>query len=193
MAFDQPEQAHQQIDRWVDEYGDSLYSWALHKVRDEPAAQDIVQETFIAAFQKLHSFRGESSPKTWLIRILQNKIIDYFRRLTGPDPSARQLDSLEKWFDAEGTWKDEHRPLAWHQEENLLDDPEFEDVLNKCLDRLPASWRACLQLKYLESKESGEICQELNISASNYWQMIHRAKLQMRQCLDENWFLNPTL
>jgi RNA polymerase sigma-70 factor (ECF subfamily) len=176
--------------RWVEDYGDALYSWAALRVSDEATAQDLVQETFVAAFLQIDSFREESSAKTWLSSILNNKIIDHFRQ------QARQAD-FEKlpdfdvpsmWFDNDGQWKEAHRPQAWDESEALLDDPEFEKVLGLCLAKLPSVWRACLELKYLEAKDSSAICQELEISATNFWQMVHRAKLQVRHCLEKGWF-----
>jgi RNA polymerase sigma-70 factor (ECF subfamily) len=95
----------------------------------------------------------------------------------------------ETYFDAEGSWKAEQRPVEWKADEGpLLDNTAFLETLTKCMSLLPQSWNLALQLKFLEETDSQDICQELNISATNFWQIIHRAKLQLRKCLEVHWF-----
>lgn len=179
------------ISQWVREYGDELYSWAFHKTSEEAVAQDIVQETFISAFQHFDSYKKTSSPKTWLFSILKNKIVDYYRykaRNLTPQSLAHSIDETSQWFDDDNRWKKEHQPEPWDTSETLLDNSEFEDTLNNCMGKLPSPWLACLQLKYLSEKDSTDICQQLNITASNLWQILHRAKMHLRNCLERNWF-----
>ena len=174
----------------VEKYTGNLYSWAFHKVSDAELAKDLVQETFLAAAQNIKTFKGNSSPKTWLFAILNNKITDYYRKKVNQTVSIdHQLFS--SLFDEEGSWNKEKRPKDWHEDEkNLLDDNEFQQVLEECLEELPERWNSAVKLKYLLSKKGDEICQELGISRSNYWQIIHRAKLQLRDCIEDNWFKN---
>ena len=180
------------LTNWVREYSDELFSWVLHKTSDETIAEDIIQETFVSAFQHFDSFREASSPKTWLFSILKNKIIDYYRQksrnITGQNLAAIE-DETAHWFDGDNRWKKEFRPEVWDLEnENLLDNPEFESVLGNCIGKLPIAWSSCMQLKYLSEKDTADICQQLNITASNLWQILHRAKLHLRNCLERNWF-----
>src|SRR6056297_1041862 len=174
----------------VEKHTGELFARAYHKVSDAELAKDLVQETFLAAAQNVKTFKGKSSPKTWLFAILNNKITDYYRKKVNQTVSIdHQLFS--NLFDEEGSWKKEKRPQAWQEEEkNLLDDTEFQQILDKCLDQLPEHWNNAVKLKYLLSKKGDEICQELGISRSNYWQIIHRAKLQLRDCIENNWFKN---
>lgn len=185
------ESRHSIISQWVHEYGDGLYSWAIHKVSDVVVAQDLVQETFISAFEHHRDFNRNSSPKTWLFSILKNKIVDHYRRKakTGftSDRATTEMES-DSWFDEDYRWREKYRPQPWELDENLLDNPEFEYVLNDCIGKLPTTWSACVEMKYLSEKDSLGICQELHITASNLWQILHRAKLQLRQCLESNWF-----
>ncbi len=175
----------------VNQYGDQLYRWALQQLKDEASAQDLVQETFISAFQNFGKFKGESSAKTWLFSILKNKLIDHYRKI-----SKLKLESLDTKddtlfdpFDEIGNWKSNSSPKEWADaEEHLLDNPDFENVFSRCQEALPDLWSSCVKLKYLSKNESEEICQQLNISASNLWQILHRAKLQLRNCLEKNWF-----
>jgi len=172
---------------WVENYTDDLYSWALHKVSDHELASDLVQDTFLAAAEKIDGFKEESTPKTWLFSILNHKIIDYYRKkIKQPVKVDNQVFST--FFDEEGSWKKEKRPHQWDEDPHLLDDDEFQAVLKQCLDALPESWNTCVKLKYLSEKKGEEICQELDITPTNYWKIIQRAKLQLRECIEQNWF-----
>ena len=98
---------------------------------------------------------------------------------------------LSAFFNEDGEWRMEKKPQDWHEDEtNLLDDVNFESVLQDCITNLPDKWNVCVTSKYLMDKNSDEICQELGITPTNYWQMMHRAKLQLRECIEENWFQN---
>lgn len=181
---------HLLLKQWVDEFSDELYARACHITGSRETAQDLVQDTYLAAAQKVAFFRGESSPRTWLHGILKHKIADYFKEMyrrrsviaSGPEP---EID----FFTASGDWKAEFAPVQWKDSpDNLLDDDDFLAVLRKCLDRLPEHWRSALLLKFLESRKGEEICQELGITATNFWQLLHRSRRQLRLCLERNWF-----
>jgi len=175
------------LSTWVVDFGDSLYAWASRAVKDKALAQDLVQDTFLSACQHLDTFKGESAPKTWLLSILKNKVIDHFRK-----ESRRKNETLDPdadiCFDAQGRWKDAYKPNPWNlQESSPMNDPEFEMQLLHCISKLPENWAKCIQLKYFNEKKTPEICQHLDISTSNYWQILHRAKLSLRNCLEHNW------
>ncbi len=181
------------ISQWVHQFGDALYSRALYKTSQPVIAEDLVQEVFLAASQSFNSYRGESTPKTWLFSILNNKIVDYYRKqLRNPIIMESSIASgegdniLETLFDKEGTWKKEYRPNPWPQQDELMDDPELSKAIKYCMDKLPIPWMSAIQLKYYKEKDGKEISQELGITTSNYWQILHRAKLQLRNCL-EKW------
>ncbi len=159
-------------------------------------AEDLVQETFLAAVQSYEKFKGDSKAKTWLFSILNNKIIDHYRRAyKNPTVSEQQqsdagsVSLFETMFDSDGRWLKTNSPQEWTGEpEHVLDDVRFNVTLQHCMEVLPANWNAAIRLKYLEEKKAELVCQELEISTTNYWQILHRAKLQLRKCLDENWF-----
>jgi RNA polymerase sigma-70 factor (ECF subfamily) len=184
------------VEDWVHQYADDLYSWAYYKTSHKESAEDLVQETFLSALQHVGRFEGKSSPKTWLFSILNNRIIDYHRRnfknIVSPESYLKTQNGfsiLDHLFDEEGHWKKSLQPQQWASEESsLLDDREFIGELEKCMSKLPSNWFSALQLKYLEEKEGTAICQELDITPSNFWQILHRAKLQLRQCLEVHWF-----
>jgi len=183
-----PSDKSQDLAGWVDSYTTDLFTWALHKTSDEELARDLVQDTFMAAAEKLDGFRGDSSPKTFLFSILNHKIIDYYRKKVNK-PVNMDDQSFSSVFNTNGEWLGSSKPQEWKESEtNLLDDADFQSVLRKCIGNLPENWNACVTLKYLQEKKTEEICQELGITTSNYWQMMHRAKLQLRECIENNWF-----
>lgn len=176
------------IKSWVKEHSDSLYSWALYKTGNKETAEDLVQDTFLAASLSIEAFKGESHPRTWLLAILKNKINDHFRKVYRRPQGLKMVD-IDSLFDKEGSWKSGERPKAWSEDsEHLLDNGSFVEILRSCMGKLPENWLAAIHLKYMEGKKGAVICQELGISDTNYWQVLHRAKLQLRKCLEVNWF-----
>ncbi|MBC7125639.1 MAG: sigma-70 family RNA polymerase sigma factor [Bacteroidales bacterium] len=175
---------------WVEEYTPELYKWAYYKTSSVETAEDLVQETFLAAAEKIETFKGASSPKTWLFSILNHKIIDFYRKSI-VKPAPLENNTLSNFFDSDGNWQQERSPRDWEENDtHLLDNTDFQAILQKCLDALPEQWSLCVKLKYLSEKSGDEICQELVITPTNYWQIVHRAKLQLRNCVENNWFKN---
>ncbi|MFB0911564.1 MAG: sigma-70 family RNA polymerase sigma factor [Flavobacterium sp.] len=181
------------LEQWVTQFSDELYSWAFFKTSSKEIAEDLVQDTFLAAFHKIDSFEGKSQPKTWLFSILNNKVIDYYRlssRTTKKNLSLTENSGFELsdgLFNSHGCWKTNDIGTLWNQEEELLDNPDFNMVMEECMNDLPQKWKLALTSKYLSEKKTEAICQELEITTSNYWQIIHRSKLLLRKCLELKW------
>jgi len=176
------------IKSWVELYSDHLFTWAYFKTSDKEAAEDIVQETFLAAVLSFEKYEGKSEPKTWLLSILNNKVADHFRTVyRGKETPAI---SFSEFFDSNEHWVVDQKPKAWEydDEKHLLDNHDFKRTLSECINKLPDNWRASILLKFVEERDSHIICQELEISTTNYWQILHRAKLQLRKCLEQSWF-----
>jgi len=179
---------------WVDRHGDSLYRFALSRVRDPAVAEEVVQETFVSALQARGRFSGQSSERTWLVGILKHKIIDHFRRQRREQPVEdveALTDELDALFDASGHWKmhEGAGPIEWGTDaETLLAQQEFLEVLERCLMKLPQRLAQAFSLRELEELTTKEICQALQISPTNLWVILHRARRQLRQCLEVNWF-----
>jgi len=176
---------------WVNKFTGELLSWARHKTSDIQTAEDLVQETFLAAAEKLHTFRNDSEPKTWLYGILNNKISDFYKSQSKKQKHFTVLtnDTLEQFFDEKEHWRKESAPHEWDADEShLLDNEEFNRIFAECLEELHPQWHACITMKFLEEKSPRVVCQELGISDTNYWQILHRAKLRVRNCLEKNWF-----
>jgi RNA polymerase sigma-70 factor (ECF subfamily) len=176
------------ISNWVNLYTDALFSWAMSKTSNKEAAEDLVQDTIIAAMQGYEKYEELSNPKTWLFSILNHKITDYHRSKFRSQ-AVFQPTEAEHFFDEKGKWKRDEMPKDWHEnQENLLDNDEFRKELQKCLNKLPSSWFSIIQMKYLQEIKSDEICQDLGINMTNLWQIIHRSKLLLRKCIELGWF-----
>ena len=178
-------------DTWVEDYGNYLYNFAIMRVYDSELAEDLVQDTFLSAVKAKDGFLGNSSVKTWLTSILKRKIIDYFRKnaRNKEDKILDKPDFFQTQGILKGHWDDNHLPDQWHfSESGLLEDTEFYKVLKGCLSKLPQKMAASFTLKEVEDYTTEEICKELDITPSNLWVMIHRAKLQLRDCLEKRWF-----
>jgi RNA polymerase sigma-70 factor (ECF subfamily) len=181
------------FEKWVNQFSDELFSWAFYKTSLKETAEDLVQETFLAAYNKIDTFEGKSQPKTWLFAILNNKIIDYYRksgRTTKQNFSINENSGYElsdAIFTQTGCWDTYDLNPIWEQDTELLDNPEFNALMEECMDDLPKKWKIALTSKYLSDKKTDVICQELEITLSNYWQIVHRAKLLMKKCLEVKW------
>ncbi len=187
MQLNQIEHSHT-LSEWVQQYNQEMCNWATHKVSDSELAKDLVQDTFLAASEKISSFKGESSPKTWLFSILKYKIIDHYRAKV-KQPISYDNQTLTSFFTNDGEWRSDRKPSNWNDEdEQLLDNDDFNAVLKTCIDLLPDKWNSSVKLKFLLNKKGEEICQELGITPTNFWQIMHRAKLQLRYCLEMRWF-----
>lgn len=173
--------------KWVEHYADALYSYTLARVNDVQAAEDIIQNTFLSAWKARATYRGQASEKNWLYAICKNKIIDHFRqKATGFKllPAGEE----ELYFDEGGHWREEAAPKDWGASINQpVESKEFYSTLDKCKQKLKDIQQAVFVMKYMEDVDSDEICKLLNITMSNYWVLIHRAKLHLRKCLEKNW------
>lgn len=178
-------------EHWVAAHADYLYAFALKRLSDPELCKDLVQDTFISAIKSLSQYQGSSSERTWLTAILKNKITDHYRKKTAISLLTNQLSSEENtttFFEKNGHWKAEHAPQSWGVEDaDPLESEELKAILKLCLDKLPRLWAMVMNRKYLEEENSAEICKELNLTASNFWVIIHRAKLSLRACIGKQW------
>jgi RNA polymerase sigma-70 factor, ECF subfamily len=181
---------------WVDDHGDCLYRFALMRLRDSSAAEDAVQETLLSAIQAMSSYTGKSSERTWLIGILKHKIIDHFRKhkmhvqLSDEDTDLSGVEGLFKRPDMwDGHWGDNVRPVDPEQSpDDVLEREEFWKVMNGCLSALPARLAGVFALREIDGLSSEEICNALGLSASNFWVIMHRTRMQLRRCIEIKWF-----
>jgi RNA polymerase sigma-70 factor (TIGR02943 family) len=175
--------------RWVERHADYLYAYTLSRIDEIELAKDLVQETFLAALERVGEFEGKSSERTWLTAILKYKLIDLYRRRAGG--SGVQVDRGEEidFFEADsGHWKAEYGPRALGIEDrDPLLQKELRSVLERCLQKLPALWLSIFTLKHVDEEPTEAICSELRVTPANFWVIMHRAKLNLRACLQKNW------
>ena len=174
---------------WLKEHGNYLFRFALSRVRDEEVAQDLVQETLVAALRNVDRFEGKCSVRVWLISIIKNKVIDYFRK------SNRQLDTEEysedpehthRYFTSFGIWNTVLSNWAGDGEK-LLEQRQFLEIMREGLDNLPENQRRAFVMKVIDGMESEAICKVLDISPSNLWTMLHRARNSLRAFIESKW------
>ena len=175
--------------QWTKNYADYLYSYAVYRVDDAEQARDLVQETFLSALERMEKFEGRSSEKTWLTSILKNKIFDIYRSRSSGLKNMALCEAYPQFFNDEGGhWKVEFKPKEFTvQDKDALESKEFNQVLQQCLKKLPTLWMDAFRLKFLDFEDPKDICKELNISSGNYWVIIHRAKVNLRACLQKHW------
>ena len=175
---------------WVDQHGDYLYSFARFRVRDQAAAEDLVQETFIAALQNHKNYKGQASERTWLTAILKNKIIDYLRKQSREQPTddiERFLNMSDDLFNAAGKWV--NGPGKWSFAPSILyDKKEFWQALRRCLELLPKRLAQAFIFREMDGMSHQEICKVLEISSSNSWVVLYRARMGLKKCLGTSWF-----
>jgi RNA polymerase sigma-70 factor (ECF subfamily) len=179
---------------WVEKYADVLFGFAANRVRDPAIAQDLVQETFLAAMKARQSFRGRSTERAWLFGILRHKLVDFYRQ-QGRELQFADLESLPEEqgaFCATGMRKDGWlkglAPKAWETPEEALVSKEFQEVLKGCLSKLPERLAQVFMLRELDGADPEEICMDLDVSPNNLWVMLHRARMGLRRCLELHWF-----
>jgi RNA polymerase sigma-70 factor (TIGR02943 family) len=175
----------------VGELRPALLRIARLQLRNDAWAEDVVSETLIAALEGVEGFGGQSQLKTWVVGILKHKIIDQFRR-SGREVSldaateAAQVETFDELYSADGHRL--HEPLDWGDPEASLSRVQFFDVLQICIDELPAALaRAFMMREWLEL-ETAQICKELGITSTNCFVMLHRARMKLRECLELRWF-----
>ncbi|HFX17613.1 MAG TPA: sigma-70 family RNA polymerase sigma factor [Flavobacteriales bacterium] len=175
-------------EQWLSNYGDYLFTYARLKLPSKEAAEDVVQETFLSAFKSVSNFKGKSSEKTWLVSILKRRIVDFYRKEA--QKQERNISSYQLPFQKEGLfenhWIEQRAPKNWDTDKQLHFD-EFHRILQYCLSLLPPKHRLVFMMKILDECDSDEVCAEVNISASNLWTIMHRARLQVRECVENKW------
>ena len=182
-------------ERWVDDHSDCLYRFAMMRVRNQDVAEDLVQDTFLAAVRGYKKFGGRSSERSWLCGILKNKIVDHFRKL-GREISFTDTEFLSDEFSEKfvsvGFWNHDKGPHEWKPgADEVMHRSEFWQTMRDCLAKLPQRVRDVFTMREMDDVPSKEICALLSITDSNLWVMLHRARMALRECLEMHWFDRP--
>ena len=171
-----------------------MLKFATLQLRDAHLAEDAVQEALIGAMKNASSFKREASLKTWVFAILKNKIADTLRqrqrlveasRLLGSD---QEEDDLNELFDRKGFWQPDERPGRWNGPNAALEDQQFWRVFEACLSHLPDQQARVFMMREFVEMEPNEVCKEVGITTSNLHVTLYRARLRLRECLENRWF-----
>lgn len=159
-----------------DRYFDRVYSLVYNQVdRNKEVAEDIVQETFLAALKSAKGFKGRSSAYTWLCSIAYHKVADHYRR------QSRERKRMVSGIDVD-TVQDEENPGRQPQPDGLIESAETRQAVNEALSQLPWDYRQVLILKYVEEISVQEIAQVMNRSPKSIEGLLTRSRkaLQIR-------------
>lgn len=178
----------------LEQFRSYLMRYALLQLRNQSAAEDVVQETLLAGFDGKTRFSGKSSVKTWLTGILKHKIIDQLRRQSreqpliqhGDDSERSEAEAIDALFLADGHWQ--NFPANWGDPEQSLENKKFWEVFEMCAGVMPAKTARVFVMREVMELSTDDICKELGITATNCWVMLHRARLSLRECLEIKWF-----
>jgi len=172
---------------WVDRYSDYLFNFTIVRVNDSEIAKDLISETFLAGLKSKDNFKGEASERTWLISILKRKIIDHYRRINSNKGKAEVRISYND-EESEGDWLEERVSDPFDKTaEDTMENEELGIAIYGCLDSLNEKQATIFKMKTIDGFDTEAICNEFNITASNLWVIIHRARKAMADCLEKNW------
>ncbi|MHC5028944.1 MAG: sigma-70 family RNA polymerase sigma factor [Planctomycetota bacterium] len=175
---------------WLEDHGDALYAYAVKRVRTADVAEELVQETLLAAITSYEAFEGRSTLRTWLTGILRNKILQHHRtasrsRETRFSELAEQ--GVEGQFTDRGKWR--KGPGRWGgRPDRMQEDEEFLGVLERCLSKLPPRIAEAFLLVEQQQLTTDDVKSVLGATAANIHVMLYRARSGLRQCLERNWF-----
>lgn len=176
-------------EKWVTLHADYLFNYTISRINNHDLAKDLVQDTYFAALNAKDNFQGKASERTWLISILKRKIIDHYRKINSIKGKAEVKMNFYSDGESEGDWIEERVPSDWNTEiEKNIENEELSAALEKCINNLPEKYAMVFRMKTIQQFETEEICKELEITSSNLWVIIHRARTQLRKCMEDNWF-----
>ncbi len=164
----------------VEEHSEYLFQFAMSKLKNRELSLDFVQETLLTSLEKIDQFEGRSSLRTWMTTILNRKIIDYWRK-EKKNHGALRSDEIEGEINNTIIHQNPKNPQELNEEKEKL------SILEFCMDKLPAHWREVLHAKYYDEKNGEEISKEFSLTSSNFWVIVHRAKAQLRGCIDKKY------
>lgn len=173
-----------------------MLKFATLQLSDPHLAEDAVQEALVGAMKNVSSFGGRSALKTWVFAILKNKIADTLRQkqrmvfVSSLFSDEEEEDkSIEALFNGKGFWHVHERPANWTDPEQSLHNGEFWRVFEACLEGLPPKQARIFMMREFVELETEEICESLGLSVSNLHVILHRARLRLRECMENNWFI----
>jgi RNA polymerase sigma-70 factor, ECF subfamily len=172
---------------WLDRHGDVMWRYLMGRIRSPELAEELIQETLVAALHAHARFRADCTERTWLLSILRRKLVDHYRARGREAPAADRLPTdgaMAAMFDGRGRWRFDPGPPP---REQALDSPEFMSDFERCLGKLPAGLAEAFVMREVRGAASDAICSALRITAENLWVRLHRARVLLRKCLERRW------
>lgn len=172
-----------------------MLRFATLQLSDAHGAEDAVQEALIGGFKSVDRFGGRAALKTWVFAILKHKIADALRqrqRLHEADGVLHAYEEDEDFrelFDARGFWQADEHPAAWSNPDQAVHSAQFWRMFEMCLEHLPNQQARVFMMREFLELETPEICEVVGITVSHLHVMLHRARLRLRECLENNWFV----
>jgi RNA polymerase sigma-70 factor (ECF subfamily) len=160
----------------VERYATVIVNLAYRMVGDRTEAEDLAQETFVAAFKALPRFRAESKFSTWLYRIAANKCKDWLRAKR-PGQGVQDVDVGEVLDD--GVAAEERTP------ERLLSQQQVAEQLDRAIQRLPPLYREAFVLKHVEGLSYEEMQEIVGVNADTLKMRVYKGRLQLSRELAE--------
>lgn len=182
---------------FLQELRSQMLKFARLQLKDEHQAEDVVQEALAGALRNADAFARRSALRTWVFAILKHKIADslrgQYRQAAVFDDSACNIgeDGDDQLFDERGHWQADERPQHWSAPQSLVHNRQFWAVFDACLNRLPAAQARVFMMREFLELETAEICAAVDVSTSNLNVQLYRARLQLRECLENHWFAEP--
>nr|WP_221797887.1 sigma-70 family RNA polymerase sigma factor [Oceanobacter mangrovi] len=171
-----------------------MLAFARLQLNNEALAEDAVQEALAGALRNAASLTRQAALKSWVFAILKNKITDILRQkyrqpesvipVAAGDPGELE----EQLFDHQGHWHQEEQPISWNSPQRLVHERQFWAVFDACLNHLPARQAQVFMMREFMELSSEEICDAVDVTVSNLHVLLYRARLQLRECLENNWF-----
>jgi RNA polymerase sigma-70 factor, ECF subfamily len=182
----------------LERHAGALLRFARLYVSDPAVAEDVVQETWVGVLRGIDRFEGRSSLRTWMFRILLNRIRSYHRRdgrlipfsacFEAAETPADPAVEPERFLGAEhprwpGHWR--RPPESWGEspEERVLSQ-EVRACVERAVAALLPSQREVITLRDIEGWSSEEVCELLGITGANQRVLLHRARAKVRQALE---------
>lgn len=182
---------------YIDALRRQMIKFATLQLSDPNLAEDVVQEALMGALRNARSFSRRAALKTWVFAILKNKIADALRQrrrlsetrtLLADDEEQEDFSGL---FDERGYWQPDERPASWGNPHESLHQAEFWKIFEVCLENLPGNQARVFMMREFVELNADEICSAVGVSSGNLHVMLHRARLRLRECLENRWFADP--
>ncbi|MQR00178.1 sigma-70 family RNA polymerase sigma factor [Glaciimonas soli] len=181
--------------RELDALRPQLLRFAQLQLRNATLAEDAVSETILAVMEHQERFQQQSSFKTYVVGILKHKLLDQLRRSKREVQLNSSEDADDDRSDAEMVdalfTQTGHAMAAapsWGNPDHTLQSKEFFEILQLCVDKLPAKTGRIFMMREWLELDTEEICKELSITAANAWVLLYRARTRLKECLQQNWF-----